>query len=157
MKLVLYLTLITAFICCQKSNSETNLNNNNVVQIVKEQTCDSCNIELIKRLRFAKKEPVLNDLVSFLGCCNPECWKNSEYAQAANYSLFILIQRYPDMIISTLEKDEYDFDFIANILENPISEEVDISKTISAVKSSKKEGLVKSKLLKSLSIAKSKL
>jgi len=67
--------------------------------------CANCNIESLKQIRLSQEEPSIDAMSDYLICCNSKCSQNVEYSQASNYSLFVFIQKYPDIVIDAIESN----------------------------------------------------
>lgn len=159
-----YITLLVYIIFgCNgaKSKQETSTSSEEIVESLKDQEkqdndCSWCNIDNIKRIRLSNEQPTKKNILSYLKCCNEICSLNTEFSQINNYSLFILIQKYPNLIVSTIAENELQLDYLKFILENPVSEEIDLKATIEALASINGNDTIKEKLLGSLDIAVSK-
>lgn len=120
--------------------------------------CSECNVELVKALRSNISNVNEDQILNFLFCLREDCFNNVEFGEFANYSLFVLMQERPDLFIKVLtnNKSKLDFKFILKIIENPVSDQIDINKCLEKIKSVQEKSEIKNTIVKSLKIALSK-
>lgn len=158
MKILIFLIFGVSLVNCGSSliskNSKTK--SSELIETSQQETvdCEKCNIDLVKGIRLNIDSLTEEKILEFLTCFNETCFNNVEFGQAANYSLFILLQESSSNAISVLENNkQLDIDYIKFTLENPISDDIDINKVIESVEAVDINLEVKKELKKSLKIA----
>lgn len=134
-----------------RSDKEVTKTNSNLNQ---EIDCDKCNIDLVRDIRLNIDSLNEEKILKFLTCFNKACFNNVEFGEAANYSLFILLQKFSDKVIAVLDSNkQLDIDYIKFALENPVSDDLDINEVIESIEAVDTNLEVKKELIKSLEIA----
>lgn len=116
--------------------------------------CDRCTIDNLRILR-NEEMPSAELLQEYLLCCNKQCFLNIEYAQASNYSIFLFIQDFPKEIVRAIQSniDSIDVEFVNEMLQNPVSDDIDVQKTLRSLISISSDSEFDKSLIQSLLIA----
>ena len=166
---IISLSLIVFSSCFQKKHESTSeINKSDTIEkgIQKSEEknkltapidiCNKCNIELIKQIRLNLDNVNDDKLLLFLSCFNKTCFLNSEFSEAANYTIFILLNNIPEKTLNIIRdnKDQLNYEYIILNLQNPVTEDIDIEGAKQGVQSVKKDDQMKKDLLSALSSVK---
>ena len=153
--IILFIPLITICISHFDSNEIKRSENHFLFSKIDSTVdCSECNVEVVKKVRFSTI-PEEKDILVFLSCLNKPCALNIEFSQASNYSLFLLIQNHADLVMEVLiyNMDKMDLEHIEFLLKNPVSEEIDVFKSLEGLKATNNSDSIKDQLIHALEVA----
>lgn len=112
---------------------------------------EKCKIEIIREIRNNIGNLTEKQVLSFLSTFNEICEINVEFSQAANYHLFLLLQKQPEIALKVLgSSDNIKMDYIKKALRNPIHDGIDISKVAASLKNVEANEEIRDSLISAL-------
>jgi len=93
-------------------------------------------------------------ILKFLFCLYPNSFNDVEFAEFANYMLFFLFLRIPGQILKILDnhKQDLDFNYIKKVLENPVSDDIDLNEAYKKIETIRGYTKTKRSILDSIKV-----
>lgn len=114
-------------------------------------SCANCSTEKLVEIQNNIENVSQEQISGFLSSINSDCISNIEYAEFANDLLFSLLMNRPSSMISTMTKYKgINQKLILDMVKNPISDDIDLNKIRSIIKTAKGKKSGKRILLRSL-------
>jgi hypothetical protein len=98
------------------------------------QPTEPCSLNVIRQM---KAETTEVTILRFLRSYSRNCENDAEFSPAANWHLFYILDRYPQLTINTLTKAQselnYPVDYILEILKHPVSDDINLGEIIDKI------------------------
>lgn len=122
-----------------------------------DKECDRC-IEIVKTTKKQADSLKSQMIKDFLCCYNETCTTNIELSEFYNDVFFLVLSKSPNLVIRELDENKnISINVILNIVENPISDKIDLMSIYKKVKEVKENKNTRDRLLNSLNISIKKL
>lgn len=119
-----------------------------------ENFVNKCDIKIVADVKKALSSNIDNyDIVSFLKTISPECKNNVEFNEFANKVLFDVIDNNPLIFLESLNNDDIIKDEVFKMIENPVNDNIDLTRLLTKIKRATINSSNKKKLIKSLTIS----
>lgn len=115
-----------------------------------DSSCLKCNGQYVRYIKLNIDNLDTISIENFLCTIEKSCKNNVEFSQFSNKVLFLLLLNYCDLTVELLSTNEYQIEYICEMLSHPIHDGLDVDGVAERLKERDDHKVVRMKLLHSL-------